>query len=495
MIRHIIALLTCCLVTALTAGAQDFSKEIVLDDNTSQGTVVYNHFLEVKVECQERLDDGARVAITIVNRWDGTNTEPYKIFLFRSGYTRDYLKKQKIELKGDQFSLFNAKNSKETTDHVRFLGSEYIDTQLETLLPYDQPLFDGDETSLQPVTLPLNLPVTLRIPTYMCSKIDLNKRGELKKVEIFGCNIFDLKIQVKGKVKPKENQVLRDLRDALETLEESIENTSFCNHKRHDPPLKQQKQQFLDRVDDLKQRAQAELNNQGYERGSEEYRPFTDFFGEVDQLNKKIKAIKGQNCGEHKPDVIEQPKHKCAYCDYTSTQIENTLHSLARTKQQTGKCNTGPAKAIQKCPKAQVKLTQKAKRDLKIILDDDHNCAYCSYSSTQIENTLHSLARTKQQTGQCNNGPATAIKKCPKASKKLTQKANGYLKIIFSKDPDPKLKTQIASKLNGLLRQYRSADASQKQKIKKQADALYNQAKSNGWGNDPQITKEYNRFK
>ena len=441
MTRHIIALLTCWCVAAIAAGAQDFSKEIVLDDITSQSTVVYNHFLEVKVECQERLDDGARVAITIVNRWDGTTTEPYKIFLFRSGYTRDYLKKQKIELKGDQFSLFNAKNSKETTDHVRFLGSEYIDTQLETLLPYDQPLFDGDETRLQPVTLPLNLPVTLRIPTYMCSKIDLNKRGELKKVEIFGCNIFDLKIQVKGKVKPKENQVLRDLRDALETLEESIESASFCNHKRHDPTLKQQKQQFLDRVDDLKQRAQTELKNQGYERGSEEYQPFADFFGEVDQLNKKIKAIKGKNCGEHGPDSKpDKPK-------------------------------------------------------------PGHVCDYCSYSKSQIENTLHSLARTKQQTGKCNTGTAKGIKNCPNARKKLTKKANRNLEIIFSKDsdngntPNPKLKGKIAGQLKGLLRKYTAADASQKQKIKKQADALYNQAKSNGWGNDPQITKEYNRFK
>lgn len=419
--------------------AQNQDKEIVLDKQTPSKMVMFNNFLEVKATIVENTDDGAIVSVTVSNKDNGINQSPYKVFFFMTPKNKEQLKKQKIKMTGEFFKSFNDKNSDRKTDHVQILGNEYSnDEAFKQPLHDDTPLFNGDSMNLKLFTLPFNQRESLRLPVYTCKKLEL-KNGTLKNVEIIKEDIFDVAIEVKGKAKPKENLVLRELNNQLDELKQEIEDASFCSNTKKHP---NQKKPYLNRLDQLKDQAQAELDSQGFEAGSEECKPFDDFFAAIQAERESLNKIKGT---------------KCDQCKSTPTPAKPT-----------------PGK---------------------------HNCSYCNWSESQIESTLHSIAQSFQKNGNGDKKKAQNIHSCPNALKRFNAKANRYYNDIISSTPKPKqdspkyTKEQIRTQMHQLAVEYRQANSFGKKKLKSQAANLYNIAKQNGWANDPSISKDYKVFK
>lgn len=452
--KRVFLLLVCLSLLMPKLSAQNLDKELVLDKHVKVQSVKFNNFLEVKAMIVEETDDGAIIGVTISNKDEGVNDSPYKVFLFMSPHNKDQLKKQKIKMKGDFFKSFNDKNSDKKTDHVQILGSEYMnDASIKLPLEYDTPLYNGDTVRLKLFPLPFNERIRLRLPTYICSKLEV-KNGSLKNVEVIKEDIFDVEIEVKGKAKPKENLVLRELNTQLDELRQAISNASFCGHKSHAQNLAKQKKPYQDQLERLNERAQEELDKNGFAAGSDERKPFDDFFEAIAEEKQSLNKEKGTTC------------------------------ELCKNKT--------PTKPVRKDKK-----------------DNGHHCGYCDYSKSQIEKTMHTIAVDVQKNGKGDKAKATAIYNCPNARKNFSARATeDYNKIVSGpknkfkeaqekKEDKPKTtltKDQIKSQLHNLAVNYRKADSNGKAKLKAQASNLYNIAKQQGWASDPAISRDYKVF-
>ena len=168
----------------------------------------------------------------------------------------------------------------------------------------------SDKFNLFAVRLENEATSVVKLPIYIA------KWKGSKKLILLEKQVIELNIT--AELKPSAEYV--DMSKQCEELIKNIERTGICPNSKHRPSADKQKEDFQEKIDELKTKIDGIISSHGWSSGDNGYRRYNE-------LKSKLDGIKfaERDCGRHKAAVAG---HKCSYCGLSLQQIYHKLDDL-----------------------------------------------------------------------------------------------------------------------------------------------------------------------
>ena len=426
----------------LAMGA-DETSEVSISTNDPVQSHLFNAdatgATKVEVRIAEEDETGFWIDVVIFNE----DQETYlPIFIFDSPYTKKELKKHKdpkIELKGNLFT---------DVENVMSASFSFPDGQRTMALKKDTPVIIENESEayLNSQKIEFGETATLLLPIYIVdaksSKKD-KKKGTFSKVVINRWLLFELNITANGQRKPKIDEALNELRSELGEIADELTGHVFCISKKHKPKVSEQRKEYRERFEDLRQRANTLLKQQA--PGSPEMEAYNDFLRELGEcensINDKSLEYTCDDCNNSRKNTgggggggKTIKKHSCKYC---TANIASQMSQIATAVKRSGKATSNQlseANGLYNCAKARKVLTTGIKNDYNTITSKGgggdsggttptpkkHSCNYCKVN---IAKRMSQIASTVKRSGKATSqqvSEANGLYNCAKARNALT---------------------------------------------------------------------------
>lgn len=299
--KKILLMTLLCLAT-LTSQA-DEQKKITLSNDNPKETVNLSYCnIFVTLMNPDSGDDYGQVLIEI------ENLDEQKILaLFNKPYKEKEVKKLSPSFKYDK--LFGGTKGKRIIDPYNLETGQ--DVFIEPSNKYQLAAFQA----------PAGQEMAVKLPIYLSKP----KKGIVErilgkeKLLLLRKQIIELDINVE--LKPGAEYL--GFMDECDKLKKDVENAVFCTSNKHRPNVEGQKEPYLKRINELKEKIDAAISAHGWNAGDGGYQRYNAIKEDLDKIDlSKREAV----CRNHR--VPTPTAHSCSYCSLSLQQIYHKLDDL-----------------------------------------------------------------------------------------------------------------------------------------------------------------------
>lgn len=310
MIKRIFLTALLVLMTSLASFA-DEQKKITLNNSDHTTETIELAYCNIFVSLKN-VDDNDNVEITIeLENVHESNT----LLLFERAYDEKTLKKMSPSITYD--NVFGGSK-----------GKRYIDVCPD--LKFTNKVNTSEKTKLFVKTGTEKAPLICKLPIYIAK----NKNKSGNKMLLLTKEVIELEIQVQ--LKPDEEYI--SITDSYNSLIREIDSETFCTNKNHrGESLKSLKSKYEGKINDLKKKIKAILEDRGYYPSDKAYKKFMEVYSKIDAIPLDAKTV--NSCPKDRKNPI--PGHNCRNCNLTYEQIYKKLenyyidiHNGKKTKAQ-----------------------------------------------------------------------------------------------------------------------------------------------------------------
>lgn len=310
MIKRVFITALLVLATSLASFA-DEQKKITLNNSDRTTETVELAYCNIFVSLKDvDENDNAEITIELENVHE-SNT----LILFERAYDEKTLKKMSPSITYDK--VFGGSK-----------GKRYIDVCPD--IRYTNQIKSSEKTKLFVKTGTEKTPLICKLPIYIAK----NKNKSGSKMLLLAKEVIELEIQLQ--LKPDEEYI--SITESYEALIKDIDSETFCTNKNHrGESLKSLKSKYDGKINDLKKRIKAIVENRGYYPSDKAYKKFMEISGKLDKISIDEKTV--SSCSKDRKPIPDG--HTCKNCSLTYEQIYKKLenyyidiHNGKKTKAQ-----------------------------------------------------------------------------------------------------------------------------------------------------------------
>ena len=291
MKKILMSLLLCLMAASVMADEQ---KKVTLNSDHNQEMINLS-FCNIFVNLNEVEDGVGEVSLELENL-----SESKVLILFDRSYMEKQMKKLSPKMVFDK--TFGGTKGKRVADPF----SEQLSNVMR--------LRPSDKQSLPFVRVENEATKVVTLPVYIA------KYKGKKALLLLEKQVIELDIEVV--LKPSAEFVLMNTK--CEELLQEISRTGICPNKKHKPSADKQKEDYQNRIDELKSKIDEHISSHGWSSNDAGYRRYAELKSKLDGVE-----FVERDCGRHKTTVVSGGGgHKCSYCGLSLQQIYHKLDDL-----------------------------------------------------------------------------------------------------------------------------------------------------------------------
>lgn len=287
-----IVLLFALLFSATLSAMADEQKSVNLSADQPKATVALS-YMNIFVSLEDADGETGKVKLELENL-----DESKALLLFDRAYDEKTVKKMPTSMTFDK--TFGGTKNKRVID------------------PYEQAnqpmlLKPSDKFTLPLVEVQGGAPQVCRLPIYIAKF----KGKKMNKLILLEKQVIELSVEVE--LKPSAEYV--GFKDEVDRLSRTI---SICPNSKHKPSEAKQREDCQEKIDALKQKIDAAIQNHGWPTDSRAYARYNELKTTLDGIDLDSHV---RDCGRHK---VPTPRkgHSCSYCSLSLQQIYHQLDDI-----------------------------------------------------------------------------------------------------------------------------------------------------------------------